>query len=149
MSAFETTPIPAASPPPLGALRLSLLAGAAWDGAGGVWAILDLHGMAKVLRVGEVREPHYLRFCGLLLLAVARFYLVTAAELRRSLRGVGAAIVIRAVGGLYVAGHASVDANVPRIFIAFGIADLAFAAIHYGLLRRKTGRGVWGALLKG
>ncbi|HET6202633.1 MAG TPA: hypothetical protein VFI25_07500 [Planctomycetota bacterium] len=151
---MEPTPLPIAQatpvppPPRYGSLRLSLLAGAAYDAAVGLWTLLDLQRMGMVLGAGELREPYALRFCGLLLVGLGLFYFVAALELSRSLRSAAAAIAIRSFGGVYVIAH-TLAGGVPKVFLAFGCVDLVFGILHYGFLRRGVRRGFVGALLRG
>ena len=140
---------PPAAPPRIGGLRLSLLAGGAYDAVAGIGPLLDLDRAADLLGVGEVHDAYALRFCGLLVVCLGLFHLVAALEARRTLRPAAAAILIRFVGGAYVTGYTLFGGGVPKIFLAFGCADLLFGVVHYGFLRRSAQRGLLGALLRG
>ncbi|MGH7151484.1 MAG: hypothetical protein ACREIU_12340, partial [Planctomycetota bacterium] len=143
-------PAPISPPAPrYGGLRLSLLAGAAYDGLASLGPLLDLRRTADLLGMGEIRDEYALRFCALLMAALGLFHLVAALEVRRTLRPAAAATVVRFVGGVYVVGVTLFAVGVPKIFLAFGCADLLFGLLHYGLIRRGVGRGLFVALLKG
>jgi hypothetical protein len=142
---------PPVSPPPprYGGLRSSLLAGAVYDALASLGPLLDIRRTAEFFRMGEIRDEYALRFCGLLMAGLGLFHLVAAIEVRRTLRPAAAATLIRFAGGIYVTGVTLFAVGVPKVFLAFGCADLVFGILHYGCLRRGVGRGLMSALLKG
>ncbi|MCI0586605.1 MAG: hypothetical protein L0323_07175 [Planctomycetes bacterium] len=142
---------PPVSPPPprYGGLRFSLLAGAVYDALASIGPLFDLHRTAALFGMGEIREGYALRFCGLLMAALGLFHLVAAIEVKRTLRPAAAATVIRFVGGIYVIAVTLFGGGVPKVFLAFGCADLLFGILHFGFLSRGVGRGLLGALVKG
>src|SRR5262245_58834543 len=97
--------------------------------------------------MGEVGEGYALRFCGVLMAALGLFHLVAAIEARATLRPAAAATIIRFVGGAYVVAVTLFGGGVPKIFLAFGCADLLFGLLHYGFMRRGVGPGVLGGVL--
>ena len=149
---MEVAPLPLPAPQPTpryGGLRASLLAGAAYDGLAALGPLVDLRRAADLLHMGEIRDEYALQFCGLLVAALGLFHLVAAIEVRRTLRPAAAATLIRFAGGIYVTGVTLFAVGVPKVFLAFGCADLLFGVLHYGCLRRGVGRGLMSALLKG
>ncbi len=147
--AATTPPVSPPPPPRFGGLRFSLLAGAVYDALASVGPLFDLHRTAALFGMGEIREGYALRFCGLLMAGLGLFHLVAGIEVKRTLRPAAAATLVRFVGGVYVIAVTLFGGGVPKVFLAFGCADLLFGLLHYGFLRHGVRRGLLGALLKG
>ena len=120
-------------------LRVSMQVGALYDLLLGLSIVMILEPLSTILPIPYPAEPFYARVVGVLLVALAGFYAMTAAELDRHIRNVGAAVFARTFGGLYLLIYATLDASVSWFFIVFGTLDLIFALWHTILLHKEAG----------
>ena len=117
-------------------LAASLCAGAAWDVFFGLGALYFPGAISSLTGIAVPGDRVFLSLCGVLLLILAGFYLVSARALRRAPELAGMAAAGRFLGFLFFlrvwwGGHAT-------IYLVFGLVDLLFAAAHAALLCRAV-----------
>jgi hypothetical protein len=127
------------------ALRVSLLAGAAWDAAAALAIFLALPLLSRVLAIPVPEDTLYVRFVGILLFGLALFYAVAGTGPRPHRRLAAAAAAFRIAGGAAVGLQVPI-ASAPPGFLAFAAADLVFGVWH-ALALRRLGSGVLPLLL--
>ena len=129
-------------------LRMSMSAGAWYDAIVGASIVVALPQLSNVLSIPLPAEPFYARMQGVLLMGLGLLYALAAVDLERHLRIVAAAIVIRLVGGGYLAASVPLQ-GIDPFFYAFAGMDLLFALIHLTLLKRERKARFWPLLLHG
>ena len=118
-------------------LQMTLLVGAAYDIAFGLGILLAPGPLAGLLGLPMPQDQFYLRFLSVFLFGLALYYLLPAAAPERFRPVVWVAVVVRAMGFLFLAA-AWVFFTRPGIFLLLGAADLAFALAHgAGLLATR------------
>ena len=83
----------------------------------------------------------YFQAGGMVFITLPFFYLLAYANVERNIAVVPAAIVVRFLGFAFFAIH-TLFLGEPPILILIGLADLAFAIVHYFFLKR-SGYGFW------
>ncbi len=115
-----------------------MAAGAVYDIVLGLSIAFCLRPLSQVLPIPFPDQPFYARVVGILLIGLGCFYSFAAFDLRANIRNVAGAIFIRTLGGFYLATYALMDESVSWFFVLFGATDLAWALVHYVLLRTET-----------
>lgn len=119
----------------VGPLRASILAGIAYDWLAAALIAASPPPAFRVLGISLPCEPFHFRFAALLLVILPFFYLLAWRDPVRYSGVVGAMVVARLAGFLFLAGHVLL-AGAAAAYAGFALADLAFAAVHVALARR-------------
>jgi len=126
-------------------LGLTMLAGAIYDWAVGLPILFAPGFITGLFGLPFPTDLMYFRGGGMIFVTLPFFYLLAYVNAERNIAVVAAAIVVRSLGFAFFIIH-SLFLGEPLIFTLFGLADLAFAIVHYYFLRR-SGYGLWRTLL--
>jgi len=118
-------------------LQLPLVVGAAYDVGFGLGILLAPEALAGILGLPMPQDQFYLRFLSVFLFGLALYYLLPAVDPERFRPVVWVAVVVRAMGFLFLAGAWGLFHR-PGVFLLLGAADLAFVLAHgAGLLATR------------
>ena len=126
-------------------LGLTMLAGVIYDWAVGLPILFAPGFITRLFGFPFPTDLMYFRGGGMVFVTLPFFYLLAYANAKRHIAVVAAAIVVRSLGFAFFVIHC-LFLGEPPIFILFGLADLAFAVVHYYFLRR-SGYGLRRTLL--
>lgn len=127
-----------ANPAPRGAsgpLRASILAGSLYDWGLALLILASPPALLALLRIPPPLDPFYFRFPALLLIVLPLYYLLAWRDPDRYGGVIGAMIVTRLAGFVYVTIYGAAR-GAPTAYALFGIVDLAFSVTHLFLARR-------------
>ncbi len=126
-------------------LGLTMLAGAIYDWAVGLPILFAPGFITRLFGLPFPTDLMYFRGSGMVFVTLPLFYLLAYVNAERNIAVVPAAIVVRSLGFAFFVIQ-SLFLGGPLIFALFGLADLAFAVVHYYFLGR-SGCGFWRTLL--
>ena len=126
-------------------LALTMLAGSIYDWVMGLLMLFAPGFITGLFGLPFPTDLMYFRGGGMVFVTLPFFYLLAYANVERNIAVVPAAIVVRSLGFAFFLIHV-LFLGEPLIFILIGLADLAFAVVHYVFLQRG-GYGFWRTLL--
>jgi hypothetical protein len=116
-------------------LRTSILIGSIYDWVLAILILASPAALLALLRIPPPVDPFHYRFSALLLLVVPFFYLLAWKDPDRYSGVIGAMVITRVAGFLYVTIYGAAR-GAPTAYALFGLADLGFALTHLALARR-------------
>jgi len=120
-----------------GVLRASILVGSVYDWILAALILWSPPALLSFFRLPAPADPFHFRFAALPLVALPFFYLLAWRDPDRYSGVIGAMIVARLTGFVYLALYGATRGE-PAAYALFGIGDLAFAIAH-ALLARRAG----------
>ena len=123
-------------------VRVTMLAGAAYDVAFALPILVAPEPLAGLLGLPMPDQEIYLRFSSVFLLGLAYFYMMPVLHAGRYLGNVVGAALIRFLGAAFLV-TAVLLYHQPRALLLLGTGDLLFAGLHYLSLVPFTGLRVW------
>ncbi len=120
-----------------GPLRASILVGSVYDWVLAALIFWSPPALLSFFGLPAPADPFHFRFAALPLVALPFFYLLAWHDPDRHSGVIGAMIVARLTGFVYLTLYGGIRGE-PAAFALFGLGDLAFALAH-ALLARRAG----------
>ena len=126
-------------------LALTMLAGSIYDWVMGLLMLFTPGFITGLFGLPFPTDLMYFRAGGMVFITLPFFYLLAYANVERNIAVVPAAVLVRSLGFAFFVIHV-LFLGAPPILTLIGLADLAFAIVHYVFLKR-SGYGLWQTLL--